>query len=86
MAFNGKIEWSSSPDPDRPGVSVLTGQPCGEEIEHLSIMVQQVSAPDVFGWLLLDDDGNPVQMRNGYLSSGAACAGVMAWLLANPNG
>ena len=87
MPFTGEIKWSESSDIERPGATVLDGHPQGDGVDHLAIVVQQVSVGvDAFGWVILDNDRNPIQMRNGYRSSGLACAGVATWLEANPNG
>jgi hypothetical protein len=48
-------------------------------------VVQEVSY-QVWGWLLLDEDGNPLQMRNGYTSMDPAKSAAVEWLRINPRG
>jgi len=64
--------WGKFPDPHRAGHYIHDCQlPQGAYM-----LVQEVSAPDPerghWGWILLDADSQPVEMRNGFFEEGAA--------------
>lgn len=84
MPFNGKIHWSSGPDPERLGYHIATGIPGGMDGDYY-ILVQELG-DNTWGWLLMDEDHHPVQMRNGYVREDLARIAVAMWLEVNPNG
>lgn len=81
MPFEDDIRWESSSDPERPGHRIWTGAPQGLP-EH-QIIVQDVGDSE-WGWLLMNEESSPVQMRNGYVSHAAAMDGARFWLQVNP--
>ncbi len=81
MTFTGEIRWTSGPDAERPGYRIWTGSPSG--LPGYTIIVQDVG-DDEFGWLLMDGESTPVQMRNGYKERASAQKGVFQWLKMNP--
>lgn len=80
--FNGKITWRQSADPERSGASLYNGYPDGV---RATVLVQEVSIGS-WGWLLMNEDGDPLQMRNGYTTHLAAMEGSRAWLQIYPHG
>lgn len=80
--FNGQVTWHEAADPERPGATLYTGYLGGLAA---TMLVQEVSV-GVWGWLLMDDDGNPLQMRNGYTAMEPAKAAAVEWLKVNPRG
>lgn len=54
--------WESYPDPQREGATIYEAQMNGGNY----IIVQEVSAGGVWGWLLMSSENNALEMRNGF--------------------
>lgn len=80
LPFENNITWTEGPDTERPGYRITTGAPAG--LPGYQIIVQDVG-DDEFGWLLLDAEATPVQMRNGYKERASAQKAVYQWLRVN---
>ncbi len=83
VPFSGDIAWHTGPDPERPGFHIATGYPGG--LDGFYILVQDIG-DSLWGWLLMNGEQLPVQMRNGYANEQLAKTAVAMWLEVNPNG